>query len=142
MRFKSAKCHNYCKQGHLATVCRALKNTNAQNCGNQKLGGNSGRRGYQGQRKCRHQNVRKSEAEHFVGPDGEASHDCSEGEETMSLYVVNQHKGVSLKPIVVSINVEGKEIPMEVDTGAGVSIIPFSTWRSHFPDIPLQSAAI
>ena len=31
---------------------------------------------------------------------------------------------------------------MEVDTGAGVSIIPFSTWRSHFPDIPLQSSAI
>ena len=37
---------------------------------------------------------------------------------------------------------EGKEIPMEVDTGAGVSIIPFSTWRSHFPDLPLQSSAI
>ena len=31
---------------------------------------------------------------------------------------------------------------MEVDTGAGVSIIPFSTWRSHFPDIALQSSAI
>ena len=31
---------------------------------------------------------------------------------------------------------------MEIDTGAGVSIIPFSTWRSHFPDIPLQSSAI
>ena len=60
----------------------------------------------------------------------------------MGLYVVNQYKGVSPKPIVVSINVEGKEIPVEVDTGAGVSIIPFSTWRSHFPDIPLQSSAI
>ena len=60
----------------------------------------------------------------------------------MGLYVVNQYKGVSPKPTIVSINVEGKEIPMEVDTGPGVSIIPFSTWRSHFPDIPLQSSAI
>ena len=60
----------------------------------------------------------------------------------MGLYVVNQYKGVSPKPIVVSINVEGKEIPMEVDTGAGGSIILFSTWRSHFPDLPLQSSVI
>ena len=60
----------------------------------------------------------------------------------MGLYVVNQYKGVSPKLIVVSINVEGKEIPMEVDTGAGVSSIPFSTWRLHFPDLPLQSSAI
>ena len=57
----------------------------------------------------------------------------------MGLYVVNKYKGVSPKPIVVSINMEGKEIPMEVDTGAGVSIIPFSIWRSHFPDLPLQT---
>ena len=27
--------------------------------------------------KSRHQNVRKTEAEHFVAPDDEASHDCS-----------------------------------------------------------------
>ena len=54
--------------------------------------------------------------------------------EGLGLYVVNQYKGVSPKPIVVSFNVEGKEIPMEVDTGAVVSIIPFSTW-SHFPDL-------
>ena len=78
----------------------------------------------------------------IVAPDGEASHDCSVVEEAMGLYMVNQYKGVLPKPIVVSINVEGKEIPMEVDTGAGVSIIPFSTWRSHFPDLPLQSSAI
>ena len=31
---------------------------------------------------------------------------------------------------------------MEVDTGAGGSIIPFSTWWSHFPDLPLQSSVI
>ena len=37
---------------------------------------------------------------------------------------------------------EGKEIPMEVDTRAAVSIISFCTWRSHFPDLPLQSSAI
>ena len=42
----------------------------------------------------------------------------------MGLYMVNQYKGILPKPIVVSINVEGKEIPMEVDTGAGVPIIP------------------
>ena len=41
--FKSAKCHNCGKQGHTATVCRALKNTNAPNRGYQKQGGNSGR---------------------------------------------------------------------------------------------------
>ena len=27
---------------------------------------------------------------------------------------------------------------MEVDTGAGVSIIPLLTWKAHFPDLPLQ----
>ena len=59
----------------------------------------------------------------------EECHDCSVEEETMGLYGVNQYRGVSPKPIVVSIKVKGKEIPMEVDTGAGVSIILFSTWR-------------
>ena len=39
------------KQGHMATVCRALKKINASNRGYQKQGGNSGRRGYQGQGK-------------------------------------------------------------------------------------------
>ena len=60
----------------------------------------------------------------------------------MGLYVVNQYKGVSPKSIVVPINVEGKEIRMEFDTGAGVSIIPFCPWRSNFPDLPSQSSAI
>ena len=78
-----------------ATACRALKNTNAPNRGYQRQGGNSVRRGYQGQGKSRHQNVRKSEAENFVAPDGQASHDCSVGEEATCLYVVNQYKGVS-----------------------------------------------
>ena len=51
-----------------------------------------------GTRKTRNQNVRKSEAEHFVAPDGEASHYCSVGEEAMGWYVVNQYKGVSQNP--------------------------------------------
>ena len=56
-RFKSAKCHNCGKQGHISTVCRALKNTNAPNHGYQKLGGNSCRRGYQGQGKSPRLNI-------------------------------------------------------------------------------------
>ena len=40
----------------------------------------------------------------------------------MGLYMVNQYKGVSPKPIVVSINVDEKEIPMEVNTGAGYQL--------------------
>ncbi len=111
--------------GTYSHCLRALKNTlTSPNRGYQKRGGNSGRRRLSGQGKSQHQNVRKSEAEHFVAADGEASHDCSVGEDAMGLHIVNQYKGILPKPIVVSINVEGKEIPMEVDTGAGVPIIP------------------
>ena len=35
-----------------------------------------------------------------------------------------QLKEASPRKIMVSINFEGKEIPMQVDTGAGISIIP------------------
>ena len=52
------------------------------------------------------------------------------------------HNGASPKPITVSVIIDDKEIPMEVDTGAGVSIIPLPTWTTHFPNSPLQKSDI
>ena len=37
---------------------------------------------------------------------------------------------------------EGKQILVEVDTGAGVSIIILPTWRSHFSILPLECSEI
>ena len=51
MSFQIGQVPQLRQTGHIATVCRALKNTNAPNRDYQKLGGNSGRRGYQEQGK-------------------------------------------------------------------------------------------
>ena len=41
----------------------------------------------------------------------------------------------------MSINVEGKEIPKEVDTRGSINY-SISYLESHFPDLPLQSSSI
>ena len=45
-----------------------------------------------------------------------------------SLYVVREH--VSSSPYQVELHVNGQPLTLEVDTGAGMSLIPESVWTS------------
>ena len=48
----------------------------------------------------------------------------------------------ALRPIVVTLNVSGRRLPMEVDTGAAVSIISAGTKEELFPDFQLTSTSL
>ena len=45
-------------------------------------------------------------------------------------------------PIVVTIEVEKRDIEMEVDTGAAVSLMSSSRYHSLYPDLPLQKSKL
>ena len=47
-----------------------------------------------------------------------------------------------MRPIVVTLNVSGQRLPMEVDTGAAVSIISAGTKEELFPDFQLTSTSL
>ena len=46
--------------------------------------------------------------------------------------------GKALHPIVVTVGVNGQQLPMEVDTGAAVSVISTTTREKMFPECPLN----
>ena len=45
-------------------------------------------------------------------------------------------------PIVVPVSINGKQLSMQVDTGAAVSILSEKTFQSNFPDAVLKPAAV
>ena len=45
-------------------------------------------------------------------------------------------------PITVDVQINGKQLPMEVDTGAALSIISERTWKKNFPGITLKKADV
>ena len=57
-----------------------------------------------------------------------------EGETEFSMFRVGKHPQ---KPMVVSVEINGKELEMEVDTGAAVSVISAATRDRMFPDCQL-----
>ena len=48
----------------------------------------------------------------------------------------------SSKPFHVTVNIEGKQVEMEVDTGAGVSLVAESTYQKFWPSQKLQKSTV
>lgn len=46
------------------------------------------------------------------------------------------------KPIMIDVTINGKIVPIEVDTGAAVTIMSHETWLTLFPDLPLRQSKI
>ena len=62
-------------------------------------------------------------------------------EDVISEILVLYHDKLSSdKPLEVDLQLEGKPLRMEVDTGAAVSLVSEETYRSLFPTVPLQSS--
>ena len=56
------------------------------------------------------------------------------------ILVLYYDKASSDKPLEVNLQLEGKPLRMEVDTGAAVSLVSEETYWSLFPTVPLQSS--
>ena len=58
-----------------------------------------------------------------------------------TMFRVGETKTQVQLPIVVSMGVNGRDVPMEVDTGAAVSIISVATRGKTFPECPLLNTS-
>ena len=127
-KFKDATCNHCGKKGHIAPVCRSkAKPLQASSRSTASTG--QDRRGRTKQRTTH----RVQEVESTT-----SDREANSGEE-YHLFMMTDR---SSEPIRVSVIVNGKELEMEVDTGAAVSIISDQTRRSLFPDLQLRKSSL
>ena len=113
-RFKDVAC-SFCKKtGHIARACRSKRGPVQKDT--HKSTYTTRRKNLRDMPKRAHQ-ITDSEADHFPN------------ESTYTLFNMNTNR---VKPIQVTVNVNGVDITMEVDTGASVSIISESTYRKYW----------
>ena len=58
----------------------------------------------------------------------------------IQLYTISAKSATCL--ITVDVQINGKQLPMVVDTGAALSIISEQTWKNNFPGITLKKADV
>ena len=107
-KFREAVCHKCQRRGHIAKVCR---------------GGSLASR----QTRQRSGDVTNIVQEFDTAPEEQVN--------DINLFTVD--KTSTRKPIVIEMAVNGRQIPMELDTGAAVSLISTSTHSHMFSDAPL-----
>ena len=59
--------------------------------------------------------------------------------EDLSLFTIGERAN---SQITVQVNANGKELAMELDTGAAVSLISLNTKNAFFPEVPLQQSRV
>lgn len=64
----------------------------------------------------------------------------SESFDFMDMYFINQNNKV--EPIKVNILVNNKHLQMEIDTGAGISVIPANVYESNFKNCELKATNV
>ena len=126
-RFKNAECFKCSKRGHIATMCME-KGKKPFNSG---FGNN-----------------RRSAMNHVVLDDTSVTEnqpidDCiPEDENIYSIYTLQHNK---VKPFQVIIKLNGLPVPMEIDTGASLTIINepiFTALQKHDNTIRLQNTSV
>ena len=108
-------CHARGKKGHLAKVCRYLQPRTPKPVN---------AKGKPPIDKLRNHWIEEQEAEPF--PDD-------------GILKVQDHR---TKPLQVTVELNGKSVVMEVDTGAAVSLMSETTQRNLFPNTELQQTAV
>ena len=111
-RFRNAKCHNCGRTGHLKAVCYAPP---------REVGSAT-------RRPRRSRNVQLVQ---------EAA--SMEESDEYSLYKVH---GAGCVPFRVNIEVEGQQLPMEIDKGASLSLISEATWKRLWPNKRLLPSTV
>ena len=109
-KFKDAECHACGKTGHIATACRSKLSRPKKE-------------------QSRHQKAKKTHHIH----DDKQSFDDSESE-----FKLHKLGGHSSDPIRVTLSLNGKDLEMEVDTGAALSVISEATKQAVFPSETLR----
>lgn len=112
-RFKQAKCHAYGKIGHIAPACRSVARNN----------------------KPRYQNRRMHKVDSSPASVSTATIEVAESE--LGIHTSSAERS-PVKPITVDVQVAGKSLSMELDTGAAVSLISETLFRKTLSWSPLH----
>jgi transposase InsO family protein len=117
-RFKSAECR-FCKKiGHIAKVCKSRLR----------------------QPQIAHRSPKDRKRVNSLQPESNPPlpQDTPGSPGSQDLYTLFTTVGEGSKPIVLTVNVNGSNIPMELDTGASTSVISENTYFSFFRSHQLQ----
>ena len=123
-RFREAVCHYCNKKGHIAPACRAKKQQDAaRNQVNRKGPFN-----------------RKARSTHFVSTEDQtqAQATMSTGDNELPLYTISDQTS----PFRTNVFINNKQISMEIDTGAAVSIMSAKQQKLLFPDAKLDKSCV
>ena len=119
--FINEECRYCGKKGHIARACRARK----------RKGGHT--KEWRDQQE-KTQAVKKLE--------GDVKQDDGGSDEECALYAIGAHQWTTDKPAIVTVEMEGSPIQMELDTGAAVLLLPYDVYQEKFRSIPLERTRI
>ena len=116
-RFKDTTCHTCGKRGHIAVACRSSK------------------RELQGMSRGRGPGSKAHYVDNYQHSDEPGIAEHSD--------VLNQiGSSTASPPYEVVMEINGKNVKMEIDTGAAVSIISSKTQQALFPDVTMSTASL
>ena len=116
--FRDQECRACKKRGHIAKMCRTkLDSKQQRTLGRKKT------------EKMSHQSA------HLV--EQESDSQGSDPEE-LRLFTIRTVQSNRTEEIMVRLLINGVPVPMELDTGASVSLVSEKTWRKQLQEVPLQ----
>ena len=129
-RYKDTLCFNCGKRGHIKAVCRFRRSTpfSGQSSYSKPLRGRTEKMSRQGRQ--------RQERTKWIE---EVEEDTGVKTEELSMFVLRSQVS---PPITVELIINGKEIEMEVDTGAAISIMGEKTVQEMFPEVQLKKSDI
>ena len=134
-RLRTCRCCN--KKGHYAVCCRTVVSSNHNN----SFGPGTGKK----QRASVDSVGRKLAndiTEDFVSEHDESTAaSISESDFSLCANICATTPSPDHSPVYVDVEIDGKPIKMVLDTGANVSLIPYSVWVAEWNHIPLAKSA-
>ncbi|CAN7942370.1 unnamed protein product [Ixodes hexagonus] len=122
-------CHYCQKRGHLSVVCNSKKSGNPPNS---KVSGRA-RRGQSSSTPSARMNTLHGDM---------SPQDLCQVVETDAYNMWHLGTASTVPPFLVTVELFGKPISMELDTGASVSVMPAEKFQAEFPNVKLDSSSV
>ena len=125
-RFMTVQCNNCGKTGHISRVCRSPRKESNIKAGKGKFV----------------PKYTRPKSTKYIASDVSMNTKTGDGDEVeeLGLFMVSDRGGV--QSIWIDVEIEGKTVSMELDTGAAVSIMSSTAWRTLFPRQTLKEADV
>ncbi|XP_037574330.1 uncharacterized protein K02A2.6-like [Dermacentor silvarum] len=136
-QFSQAQCITCGKTGHLARVCRGGRTNSGQQ---QQPGSSPGSTQARGQG-SRRKRSRRGRAAAGAGPSAARLHVVAENPPIFDMW----HTGLvpsSVPPYLLTVEVCGHPISLELDTGASVSVMAGKLLKRTFPDVSVEASGV